>query len=107
MMCTLPMRGERITVYTRVTMRTIILVQSIIIVLGAYYIYTLSAAAPVVQTPVPAVEIVPVSTTTEVRTGYSGPTTQPPEPTALPDTFISTSSVTGPNDAGMEYPTMQ
>lgn len=85
-------------------MRAIILIQAIIIVVGAYYIYTLSHATQVTESPVPVVEMVPTTTTpTVIRTGYTAPTTQPPVDT--PTTNPTPSTVTGPNDAGMEYPT--
>lgn len=83
-------------------MRVIILIQSIIIVLGAYYIYTLSHATSVVQTPTPRVEMMPATTTSDVHPGYTPPTTQPPKDTPEGTT---TKAIKGANDAGMEYPT--
>ena len=83
-------------------MRAIILIQSIIIVLGAYYIYSISPATAVQPSLVPIVQIVPVAPTT-THAGYVAPKTQPPKD----DTIIhaSSSGITGPSDAGMEYPT--
>jgi hypothetical protein len=84
-------------------MRAIILIQAIIIVLGAYYIYTMSHAVKVEQSPVPVVQMIPATTTNEVHPGYVPPTTQPPSD--VPPATTSKSVIKGPNDAGMEYPT--
>ena len=89
--------------YTRTIMRAILLIQSIIILLGAYYIYTLSHVTKVELSPVPVVQMVPTSTPNKLREGYTPPTTQPPKDT--PVIQATTSSITGPSDAGMEYPT--
>ena len=79
-------------------MRIIIIVQSLIILVGAYYIYTLSQAVPVETTPLPIrVESSPINE----REGYVPPTENPP---GVDTAMTATSSVSGPNDAGMEYP---
>lgn len=83
-------------------MKAIILLQSIIIVLGAYYIYTMSHAVSVEPSPVPVVDMVPTTSPTDVHEGYVAPTKQPPTDVAATATVKTT--VTGGNDAGMEYP---
>jgi hypothetical protein len=83
-------------------MRAIILIQSIIIVVGAYYIYTMSHAVTA-QPVAPVIDMVPKTTPTEIHEGYVAPTTQPPKD--IPVSTTTKSKVTGPNDAGMEYPT--
>ena len=83
-------------------MKAIILLQSIIILLGAYYIYTLSQAkAPADVTPMIHLE---QATTTE-HPGYVPPTGPPPTDESLDvPSDATTSTPTGPSDAGMEYP---
>jgi len=83
-------------------MRTIILIQAIIIVLGAYYLYTLTHVTKVEQSPAPVVEMVPASTTSTIHPGYVPPTTQPPKDDV---SSSATSTVKGATDVGgMEYP---
>jgi len=82
-------------------MRTIIIIQAIIIVLGAYYLFMQSqknAAVPDVVTP--AEVVVPT-----VREGYTPPTENPPTTSTI-DATTSQSGITGHSDVGMEYPIM-
>ena len=83
-------------------MKIIILIQSIIILVGAYYIYTLPQAKTVVESA-PTVQIVPVDT---VREGYVPPTTQPPRDESVTTETSASSNISGPSDVGMEYPIM-
>jgi hypothetical protein len=84
-------------------MRTILLVQTLIIIAGAYYVYTLThptavtpveAPAPVVRVEAPKVtphDSTPQATTTGVTTTTT--------------TTVKT-NIGGPHDAGMEWPTL-
>ncbi len=83
-------------------MKAIILLQSIIIVVGAYYIYTLSHAVTA-QPVAPVIDMVPTTTPGVIHEGYVAPTSQPPKDTAA--TTAKKIAPTGPNDSGMEYPT--
>ena len=80
-------------------MKVIILIQSIIILLGAYYIYTLSKAEVVIETTPVEQIVVPKP----IRAGYVEPTEQPPRDVSELD---ASSTIKGPNDSGMEYPIM-
>lgn len=81
-------------------MKVIILVQSIIIVLGAYYLYTLREQVSEVPTNA-TLELMPVIPPN--RDGYVPPTEQPP--VEVTEASASTTEmIGGPNDAGMEYP---
>lgn len=82
-------------------MRTIIILQAIIILLGAYYLFTQSQEK-VAVTPdeVPSAVVVPT-----VREGYTPPTENPPR-TETTDASSSTSGIVGHSDVGMEYPVM-
>jgi hypothetical protein len=84
-------------------MRAIILLQSIIIILGAYYIYTMTHAVKVEESPVPVVDMVPTTEPTDTHPGYVPPKANPPSDEPVSSTTLK-STVTGPNDAGMEYP---
>ncbi len=77
-------------------MKIILIIQAIIIVLGAYYIYTLrqTTEEPVVATPVVTPEPLP-------ETPPLTPTTSPIEPVTVE------SEISGPNDAGMEWPIIE
>lgn len=80
-------------------MRTIIIIQAIIIILGAYYFYMQTqekVAEPVTATEQPVV--VPT-----VRESYTPPTENPPSTSEI-DASTSASGVTGYSDVGMEYP---
>lgn len=83
-------------------MRIIIIVQSIIILLGGYYLYTQSQLKTVEPVTVPT--LVPAAPADE-HPGYEPPTENPPGYEAEVSA-TTTSPVTGPSDAGMEYPTM-
>ncbi len=82
-------------------MKVIILIQSIIILLGAYYMYTMSQRVEVVAEP-PIVEMTPMKVPDTLE-GYTPPTSNPP---ADETTVESGTTIKGPNDAGMEYPVM-
>ena len=78
-------------------MKIILVIQSLIILAGAYYIYTLAYPAKEVE------EVVEVMTL---------PTSTPAVVEAEATTSIETKStipapIAGPNDAGMEWPTLE
>lgn len=77
-------------------MRIIIIIQSLIILVGAYYIFTLSQADPVTSNPV---LVTPPQATPN---NYVPPSSNPPVVESVPVT--ASSSISGPSDAGMEYP---
>lgn len=82
-------------------MRTIIIIQSLIILLGAYYVYTLRASTLVTPEP----ELVPVAemkVAPAVIEGYIPPTENPPRD----ETETDATTVTGSSDVGMEFPIM-
>jgi hypothetical protein len=84
-------------------MRTILLIQTLIIVAGGYYIYRISHEA----TPA---EVVPVVATTTVSVSKVTPP-KAADIVASSTTEVGTSSTvqtnpTGPHDAGMEWPTL-
>lgn len=82
-------------------MKAIILIQSIIILLGAYYVYTMNHRVSVVTEP-PIVEIAPMKVPDTLEE-YTPPTGNPP---ADETSVESSATIKGPNDAGMEYPIM-
>jgi hypothetical protein len=78
-------------------MKLIIIIQTLIIIAGAYYVYLLSnpkeIVEPVSETSMPVVE------PGTPRQDYTPPTENPPaDPTTL------NSEVTGHSDVGMEFP---
>jgi hypothetical protein len=79
-------------------MKIILVIQSLIILAGAYYIYTLSH-----ETAEPEVvvnEVIPAPTST--------PATIEVEETATVETKANTPvPIAGPNDAGMEWPVFE
>jgi hypothetical protein len=77
-------------------MKIIIIIQSLIILAGAYYIYTLSAPI-VIDEPSPTITPALI-----IREGYTPPTANPPAVTESTTTIET--GVSGPSDAGMEYP---
>ncbi len=80
-------------------MKLIILIQTLIIIVGAYYVYLLSHSTEVIVEPVPPVSA-PIVSPGTVREGYTPPTANPPaDPNEL------NSEVTGHSDVGMEFPT--
>ena len=82
-------------------MRIIIIIQSLVTLLGAYYIYTLSYTVTVSETP-PVMQVERRVPTTAAE--YVPPATNPPAESA--DTASSSAGASGPNDTGMEYPIM-
>ncbi len=81
-------------------MRIIIIIQTIIILAGAYYFYTQSqvpAVAP--ETIVPTLQ---PATSTSNYPGYEPPTGNPPGFEAEATSSVDVSA----SDVGMEYPTM-
>jgi hypothetical protein len=79
-------------------MRIIIIIQTLIILAGAYYLYS--------QSQQPEVEVSPVltaTTTTPFLEGYTPPTENPPSFEDVATTS-DMSDITGHNDVGMEYP---
>jgi hypothetical protein len=81
-------------------MKFIIIIQSLIIIAGAYYVYLLSNNS-VEETTIETIpqELMPVGVPGEPREGYTPPTGNPPADPALLD-----SEVTGHSDVGMEFP---
>jgi hypothetical protein len=77
-------------------MRTIVIVQTLIIIAGAYYIYTLS------QAPAPEPEVETIQTDPVV------PVTPPPvveaAPVVVPATTTVSTDPSGHSDVGMEFP---
>ena len=80
-------------------MKLIIIVQTLIIIAGAYYVYLLSNPTEVVVEPAPPTPAPYVEPGTP-RPGFTPPTSNPPI-----DPDIASSAVTGHNDVGMEFPT--
>jgi hypothetical protein len=80
-------------------MRTILIVQFLIIIAGAYYLYTLSATqtADVPEEAV-IVEVLPAPTTTPAANTVATTTT---------DTPAVRVDHNGPDDVGMEWPTLE
>jgi hypothetical protein len=78
-------------------MKLIIIIQSLIIIAGAYYVYTLSHTTEVIVESAPTIKmnIEPGM----VREGYTPPTENPPV-----DPVKADSEVTGHSDVGMEFP---
>ncbi len=82
-------------------MKTIIIIQTLIIIAGGYYVYLLNnpKTEVVVEPSVNTMPAAPAPGT--VREGYTPPTSNPPI-----DPVTASSSVTGHSDVGMEYPTL-
>jgi hypothetical protein len=78
-------------------MRLILIIQTIIIAAGAYYIYTLRQQDDMVTES--TAETVPVPPPVPVRTE--------PAPVAATSTTEVQTGISGPNDAGMEWPTLE
>jgi hypothetical protein len=78
-------------------MKLIIIIQTLIIIAGGYYVYLLTNKTEVVAEPVPTIEmdVAPVAP----REGYVPPTENPPM-----DPVEAKSEVTGHSDVGMEFP---
>lgn len=81
-------------------MRTIIIIQTLIILAGAYYFYLQSQA-----TPVPVEPTLEATTTPAFLEGYTAPTENPPAFENVATTSAE-SDITGHSDVGMEYPIM-
>jgi hypothetical protein len=82
------------------SMRTIIIIQTIIILAGAYYVYQLSQPKEM-----PASPTLEATTTPAFLEGYTPPTENPP-PFENVATTTQESDITGHSDVGMEYPIM-
>ena len=82
-------------------MRTILITQSLIILIGAYYIYTLSQ----IPAPTPETKILtsPTSTEPNVKSTTVDSSTEM-SATSSSSTMDISATNTLPNDAGMEYP---
>lgn len=79
-------------------MKLIIIIQTLIIIAGAYYVYLLSNKDEVIVEPVTETSV-PVVEPGTPREGYTPPTENPPaDPNEL------NSAVTGHSDVGMEFP---
>ncbi len=77
-------------------MRYILIIQSLLLIGAAYYIYTLrQSSVPIAPVPTQSLPLPTYSTTTVI------------EPPAVATTSTSSVEVdiAGPNDAGMEFPT--
>lgn len=79
-------------------MKLIIIIQTLIIIVGGYYIYLLSNPKEEIIVPVPEPSV-PVGVSGTVREGYIPPTGNPPA-----DPVIVDSEVTGQSGIEMEYP---
>lgn len=79
-------------------MKLIIIIQTLIIIAGGYYVYLLSNATEVIVEPAPETSM-PVIESGSARDGYTPPTENPPA-----DPATLNSEVTGHSDVGMEYP---
>ena len=84
-------------------MRTIIIIQTLIIIAGGFYIYTLSKEPKAeVKTEAPAI-VTPPENIKNLHPGYVPPTENPP---AVEATASGSKAFPGNSDAGMEYPIM-
>ncbi len=81
-------------------MKIIIIIQTLIIIAGGYYVYLLNNPKTEVVVQPPATTTPEAPAPGAVREGYTPPTSNPPV-----DSVTASSSVTGPSDVGMEYPT--
>ena len=81
-------------------MKIIIIIQTLIIIAGGYYVYLLNNPKTEVVVELPVKTIPPAPAPGAIREGYTPPTSNPPiDPTK------ASSSVTGHSDVGMEFPT--
>jgi len=78
-------------------MKLIIIIQTLIIIAGGYYIYLLTNAKEVIVEPTPTVKM--NINPGEPREGYTPPTENPPA-----ESPVTESEVTGHSDVGMELP---
>jgi len=85
-------------------MRTILLVQTLIIIAGAYYVYLLTHPDGVVPAPTPA-PVVKVEVPKSAPHDIAAPATTTSAPTTSTTTNVKT-NIGGPHDAGMEWPTL-
>ena len=81
-------------------MKIIIIVQTLIIVAGGYYVYLLNNPKTEVVIEAPVITMPTPPATGTDRAGYTSPTSNPPV-----NPITASSSVTGHSDVGMEYPT--
>lgn len=81
-------------------MRIIIIIQTLIILAGAYYLYQQSQPAEMPTTPT-----LEATTTPALLEGYTPPTENPPPFDNVATTTVE-SDITGHSDVGMEYPIM-
>lgn len=80
-------------------MKLIIIIQTLIIIAGGYYVYLLSHPKKVIEDSAPTI-VAPTVKPGTPREGYTPPTANPPI-----DPSTSDSAVTGHSDVGMEFPT--
>lgn len=82
-------------------MKLIIIIQTLIIIAGGYYVYLLSHPKEMPVSENSGQPIINITTDTEAtRTGYIPPTENPP---VVP--IEASTSATGHSDVGMEFPT--
>lgn len=81
-------------------MRKIIVLQSLLILAGAYYIYTLQQSA---ASPATEIEVIEVSNQSNETAPAAATTDDTVEATTTTE-VQSTSDITGPSDVGMEFP---
>ena len=95
-MCIIWDVGDTASRYTCEYMKLIIIIQTLIIIAGGYYVYLLTHPTKVIVEPTPTIKmnIEPGVS----REGYTAPTENPPS------AVKSDSTVTGHSDTGMEYP---
>lgn len=82
-------------------MRIIIIIQALVILIGAYYIFAQSQE----NVDSPEMLTVPAMVVPTDRAGYTPPTEDPPVDETKSENN-ATSGITGHSDVGMEYPIM-
>lgn len=85
-------------------MRTIIIIQALIIILGGLYFYSLTKDSKTKVEDTGAVMVIPAENTANVRPNYTPPTENPPEVEA--SSTVKVNDTPAHSDAGMEFPTM-
>lgn len=84
-------------------MRTILLVQTLIIIAGGYYIYLISHPGEVTSPTVTEEVVVPDTTPATKKVGVS----EAPKIATTSSSTTVTTDPQGPHDAGMEWPTLE
>lgn len=83
-------------------MRTIIIIQTLIIIAGGFYIYNLNKMPKTeVKTDSPSI-VIPADKTKNIHSGYTPPTGNPPSQTPA----TTTKGAPSHSDAGMEFPSL-